>query len=140
MNLHEDLTRKTGAEASSDRGFGVVFTVFFLVVALWPLRHGGPVRLWALAASAVMLALALLRPSVLRVPNRWWMKLAELLARITNPLVTGILFYAAFTPMGLIVRWMGKDPLRLRYDRSATTYWIERTPPGPPAASMSNQF
>jgi hypothetical protein len=140
MNLHEDLTRKSQAAGSSDRGFGFVFAAFFLILALLPLRHHAPVRLWPLAVSAAFLALALLRPSVLHVPNRLWMKLAEILARIFHPIVTAVLFFAVFTPIALIGRLFGKDPLRLHYDPSATTYWIERTPPGPPAPSMSNQF
>jgi hypothetical protein len=140
MQLHEDFSRKQDAQGSSDRGFGLVFTTFFLVVALNPLRSGHPVRLWALIAAAAFLGFALLWPAALHRPNRLWMQFAQLLSRVFNPIVTGLLFYLVITPAGWLIRRLGNDPLKLRFDPSASTYWIERQPPGPAPDSMSHQF
>jgi hypothetical protein len=68
------------------------------------------------------------------------MKLAWLISKITNPIITGLMFYLLFTPAALICRWIGKDLLRLKYDHAADSYWIPRDPAGPPPETMQNQF
>ena len=139
MNEHEPRHLAT-VKSSSDRSFGIVFTVFFAIIGLLPLLHGRGLRLWALAVSAVFLLLALLVPASLAPANRLWTKFGMLLHHIVSPLALGILFFLVVTPIGLMMRLFGKDPLRLRLDRSASSYWIERTPPGPDADSLKNQF
>lgn len=138
--VHEELRREVEVEGSSNRSFGWVFTVFFLIIALLPLLKGEGPRVWALAASGAVAAVTLIRPSLLTVPNRLWMKLGLLLGKIVSPVVIGILFYGVITPFGIVMRLAGKDPLRLKRDPEATTYWIRRDPPGPPPDSLSNQF
>ncbi|MBI3471788.1 MAG: hypothetical protein HY013_10570 [Candidatus Solibacter usitatus] len=137
---HEDFSRKEAVKGSSDRSFGLVFTAFFGIYGLWPLWKGGAPRLWSLALSGAFLALALIAPAVLHPLNLLWTKLGLLLARITNPIVTGLMFYVIFTPAALAMRLMGKDLLRLRPDPDADSYWIPRQPPGPPPETMRNQF
>jgi predicted membrane metal-binding protein len=137
---HEAFGRDDTPQPPSERSFAVVFTVFFSLVALWPLVRGRAWRPWALAVAAVFLAAGLVRPSVLRRPNLWWFRLALLLNRIVNPVVIGILFFGVVTPFAVVMRWAGKDPLRLRRDSTAPTYWIERDPPGPEPKSMVAQF
>jgi predicted membrane metal-binding protein len=137
----EDLTRQHAVEGSSNRSFGLVFAAVFLVIALWPFVFGrGGLRWWAAIVAAVFALLALAAPAVLAAPNRAWMKLGLLLGRIVSPIVLGIMFFAVFTPMGWVLRAMGKDPMRLKRDAAAQTYWIERKPPGPPPESLNNQF
>jgi hypothetical protein len=137
----EDLSRQHAVEGSSNRSFGIVFAVVFLVIALWPFVFGsGALRWWAAIVAAVFGVLAFVAPAVLAAPNRAWMKLGLLLGRIVSPIVLGLLFYTVFTPMGWALRAMGKDPMRLRRDAAASTYWIERKPPGPPPDSLNNQF
>ncbi len=138
--FHEDLTREEETKISSERGFGIVFAIVFTIVALFPLLDGSRVRWWALALAAGFVAVAYLAPRRLRPLNRLWMKFGLLLHRIVNPLVMGMLFFVTVTPIGLIMRALGKDPLRLAFDRTAETYWIERTPPGPAPDTMKNQF
>ena len=72
--------------------------------------------------------------------NKWWTKLGVLLYRIVSPVVLGLLFYLTVTPIALLLRLLGKDPLRLRRDPDGASYWIDRTPPGPAPESMKNQF
>jgi predicted membrane metal-binding protein len=140
--MHEDFTRKETVQGSSDRSFGFVMAGFFALVALFPLLHGplSSIRWWALVVAAAFLALALLWPAPLRPLNRAWLKLGLLLSKIVSPIVMMVLFYATVTPIGVLMRWAGKDPLRLRRDPAATSYWIPREPPGPAPNSMKQQF
>jgi hypothetical protein len=88
----------------------------------------------------VFLALALLAPASLGPFNRIWAKFGQLLHRIVSPVALAILYYCVVTPTGLLLRLLGKDVLRLHFDKAAASYWIPRTPPGPAAESLKNQF
>lgn len=136
----EDLRREDHLEGSSDRVFGLVFSVFFAVIGLGPLRHHAPVRVWALVVGALFLTLALAWPSSLTRLNRLWMRVGLLLSRIVSPIASGIVFFLGVFPTGLIMRLLGKDTLRLRLDPEAETYWIARVPPGPDPRTMTDQF
>jgi hypothetical protein len=137
---HEDFSREEHIEGSSDRSFGFVFAAVFALIALWPLLHHGGLRVWALAVAAAFGLVAIVRPALLATPNRLWMKLGLLLGKIVAPIALGILFYVVLTPLGAMMRMAGKDPLRLKRDAAAASYWIPRQPPGPPPGSMTNQF
>jgi hypothetical protein len=139
-SLHEDLGRKQEGHGSSDRGFGIVFSIFFVLVGLSPLRANHPLRWWALALAGLFLVVALLQPVWLRPLNRLWTKVGLLMGRIVSPVIAALLFYLVVTPTGLLFRLMGKDPLHLAWDSGVRSYWIERQPPGPPPESMSNQY
>ena len=128
----DDINRESGDGGSSNRSFGLVFAGVFLVIGAGPLFFGHSIHLWSLLLSAVFAVLALIAPAVLAPLNRLWTKFGLLLHKIVSPVVLGIMFYLVITPMGAVMRLLGKDPLRLRKDRDAATYWIERTPPGPP--------
>ena len=140
VSLHEDFSRTHQERASSDRAFGVVIALAFSLAGLSPLRHRQPVRGWALAAAGVFLVVALARPSWLQPLNRMWTNLGLLMARIVNPVVTGLLFFAVVTPTSFLFRLLGKDPLRLANDPAVDSYWIPRHPPGPAPGTMTNQF
>lgn len=138
--FHEDLGRDDKTKGSSERGFGLVFAAFCAIVAgaqLW-LGHGW----WpAWTAGAVaFLGLALFWTAPLKPLNRVWFKFGMLLHAIVSPLVMGLVFFTVVTPIGLVMRMAGKDPLRLKRDPSAATYWIMRAPPGPPPQTMTKQF
>ena len=90
--------------------------------------------------AAVFAALALTWTAALAPLNKWWTKLGVLLYRVVSPIALGLMFYVAVVPVGLLMRVLGKDPLRLRRDPDAASYWIDRTPPGPTPESMKNQF
>ncbi len=137
---HEDLAREQHVEGSSDRAFGLVIAGVFLLMALGPLRHGSAPRWWAIAVGGVLALTALLKPVLLARLNRLWTKLGILLGKIVSPIALGILFYGVLTPVAIVMRLAGRDPLRLKLDRDADSYWIVRAPPGPPPDSMGNQF
>ncbi len=140
LATHERLAADEHVQVSSDRAFGFVFTVVFSVIALWPLLSGGTPRWWAVVAAVTLAGVAIVRPALLAPFNRLWTRFGLLLNKITSPLIMGLLFYGIITPFGLIMRWVGKDPLRLRFDPSAESYWIERVPPGPAPETIKNQF
>ncbi len=137
---HESFDRDEAVRGSSDRNFGLVFAVVFAVIGLLPGAFGRPVRTWSIVAAALFLVVAVTAPSILAPLNKLWLKLGLLLHRVVSPIVLGIMFFLVITPMGLLMKVFGKDPLRLRFDRGASTYWIAREPPGPPPDSFSDQF
>ncbi len=114
--------------------------VVFAVIGAWPLLFGGTVRWWALIVAALFGSLAFLRPALLASLNRLWFRFGLLLNKITSPLIMGLLFYGVMTPYACVLRWAGRDLLRLRFDASAESYWIERKPPGPAPETIKRQF
>lgn len=140
MDVHERLTEDHPITGSSDRSFGVVITVALTAVGLFPLLNGEPPRWWSLAVAGVMLVVTLVRAELLAPLNRVWFRFGLFLHRIINPVIMAVIYFAVVTPTGLIMRAVGKDPLRLRRDPNAESYWIHRTPPGPEPESMTNQF
>jgi hypothetical protein len=124
----------------SERSFGLVFAGFFALVGFWPLFGGEAPRNWALGLGVLFLLLAFAAPKLLTPLNKLWFKFGLLLHHIVNPLVMALMFFVVITPIGLLMRLSGKDPLRLRFDREAKSYWIPRDPPGPAPESLKNQF
>lgn len=137
---HELQSHSAPVQMGSERSFGLVFAVVFAIIALWPLKSGGEIRLWAAGAGTAFLVLALVLPRMLRPLNIVWFKFGMLLHHVMTPLIMGLLFFVTVTPIGLLMRATGKDPMRLRRDPAAATYWITRNPAGPDAQSMKNQF
>lgn len=138
--LHEDLTREDIVTPGSDRSFGLVFAGVFAVIVIAGLWRGHHLRVWALALSAAFLLAALVAPAVLAPLNAAWARFGLLLHRVTSPIIVGLTYALAIVPVGLLMRWSGKDPLRRRFDSSLRSYWIDRTPPGPPPGSMTRQY
>ena len=138
--IHEDFWHEDGPKAGSERGFGIVFAVVFVIIGLLPLWDGSPMRLWAMIVAGVFLGTGLFVPVVLRPLNRLWFLFGMALHKVMNPLVMGLLFYLTVTPTALIMRMVGKDPLNRRFDPSAKSYWVEREPPGPAPETMRQQF
>ena len=142
--LHEDFSREEHVKAGSDRGFGFVFAGFFGILTLINLWHHGMEQgaawKWMLPVAAAFLVVALVYPKALGPLNRLWLKFGLLLYKVMNPLILGLLFFVTIMPIGLVMRAFGKDFLRLKLDPNAKSYWIDRSPPGPPPQSMKNQF
>ena len=139
-NTHERVYAEAAVKGSSDRSFGFVLAVIFLVIGLAPLAGGTSVRIWALTLAAVLLISAIARPASLGPLNRVWTRFGLLLHRLMGPLVMGVIFYFSVTPVGVFLRLIGKGTLGLRPDPEMETYWIVRRPPGPPPETMKNQF
>lgn len=140
LKTHKSLYKNESPQSSSNLVFGLIFAVFFSLIGIWPLLWDGDIRWWALTISATFLLTALIIPKSLSFLNQSWMKFGLLMHRFVNPLIMGLIFFVAVTPTALIIRVLGKDPLRRHLERDAKTYWIDRTPPGPEAKSMRHQF
>jgi hypothetical protein len=140
MSGHEPISSHRKIKAGSDRSFGITFAVVLCVVALWPVWSGGTIRLWPLVAAVAFAAVAFAAPSQLAPLNRCWFLLGQALHRVVNPLLMALIYFGSVVPTGLILKMRGKDPLRLRRDRDAVSYWVPRDPPGPAPDSMPRQF
>jgi hypothetical protein len=136
---HEDFQREATTRGPSDRSFGWVFTLVFLFFGLWPIHHGKPIRPLVLALGGALLLVTLIRPSLLHRPNQIWTKCGILLGKLVNPIIAAVLFYLVFTPMAVILRWMGKDLLALAYDPDIKSYWSQRNS-STVKSSMADQF
>ena len=102
---------------SSNRSFGIVFFIVFLLIALYPLLKVNDLRIWSLVISFVFLVLGLINSKILTPLNRLWFKFGLLLGRFISPLIMGIIFFIIVTPIGIIMRLSGKDLLNLKYSR-----------------------
>jgi len=122
---------------TSDRTFGLAVGGVLLLLGLLPaIRRGGP-RLWMVVLACLLLLLAAALPRSLRGIKRAWLFLGFLIGLVVNPIVLGILFYGVITPLALLMRLFGRDPLRLRPNPALATYWRQRTEP---PSSMVEQF
>ena len=124
-------------EQSSEKSFGIVFSIVFLIVALYPLTNSEGLRIWALVVSIIFFLLAFLAPKILVFPNKLWFKFGLLLGSIVAPIVMAFVYFVTVLPTGLIMRLLGKDLLKQRLDKNAKSYWIKRSVP---VGSMKNQF
>jgi len=124
-------------QQSSPKSFGIVFSIVFLIVSLYPLTNSEELYVWALIVSAIFSLLAFAAPQVLDIPNKLWFKFGILLGSIIAPIVMALVYFLTVLPTGLIMRLLGKDLLKQKLDKNAKSYWIERSEP---IGSMKNQF
>ena len=121
---------------SSNRSFGIVFFIVFLLIALYPLINKGELRLWSLIISFIFFILGILNSKILTPLNKLWFKFGIFLGKIFSPIIMGIIFFFVVTPIGILMRFFGKDVLNLKYNNNKS-YWIEKTGP---KSKMKNQF
>ena len=121
---------------STNRSFGIVFFIVFLIVSLWPLLNNDQIRYWALFVSILFLFLGIINSKLLTPLNQTWFKFGLFLGKIISPFVMGIIFFLVVTPIGLLMRIIKKDLLNLRFNKNKS-YWIKK---GGPKSKMKNQF
>jgi len=121
---------------SSNRSFGIVFFIFFLIVSLYPILNKDSLRVWSIIISLAFLILALTNSKILTPLNKIWFKIGIILGKIVSPFIMGIIFFLVVTPTGLIMKLFGKDLLNLKYNNK-NSYWIEKVGP---KSKMKNQF
>ena len=120
----------------SNRSFGIVFFIFFLLISIYPLINDESIRVWSLVVSLIFLALGFINSNILSPLNKLWFKFGILLGKIISPIIMAIIFFIVVTPIGLIMRLIGKDVLNLKYS-DYKSYWIKKTGP---KSKMKNQF
>jgi hypothetical protein len=128
---------KSNIKISSNRNFGLVFFFIFLVVSIWPLTHNESPRIWSAIISLAFLILVLTRSKLLTPLNRLWAKFGIILGSIIAPIVMGVVFFLVVTPIGLVMKIIGKDLLSIKYDKKKETYWVKRDRP---TSTMKQQF
>ena len=116
---------KSNIKISSNRNFGLVFFFIFLVVSIWPLTHNESPRIWSAIISLAFLILVLTRSKLLTPLNRLWAKFGIILGAIIAPIVMGVVFFLVITPIGLVMKIIGKDLLSIKYDKKKETYWVK---------------
>jgi len=122
---------------SSNRSFGIVFFIVFFIVALWPIINNEPIRIWAIIISILFLALGLMNSKILAPLNKLWFRFGIFLGAIIAPIVMAIIFFLVVTPIGIMVKLIGKDLLMKKYENKKKSYWINRDKS---TGSMKRQF
>ena len=120
----------------TNKNFGIVFSLVFLIIALFPLINDGNLRIWSLIVSTIFLFLGLINSKILTPLNKIWFKFGLILGKIVSPIIMGVIFFLVVTPTALIMRLVGKDLLNLKFNKHKS-YWIEKTGP---KSNMKNQF
>ena len=120
----------------SNRNFGIVFTIVFLIISFWPLLNGEDIRYWTLIISIIFFILALFNSKILTPLNKIWMKFGLLLGKIISPIVMGVIFFLVVTPIGILMKIIKMDILNLKYNKNKS-YWIEKDSL---KSKMKNQF
>ena len=123
-------------KVGSNRNFGIVFSIFFLLISLYPLLKSGDIRVWSLVVSFIFLILGIFNSKILSPFNKLWFKFGLLLGKFVSPLIMMIIFFFVVTPIGILMRLFRKDVLNLKYNNKET-YWIEKNGP---KSKMKNQF
>jgi len=121
---------------SSNKSFGIVFFIVFLLISFYPLLDNESIRLWSFVVSLIFLILGILNSKILSPLNRAWFKFGVLLGKVISPIIMGIIFFLVVTPTGFIMRLLGKDVLNLKFS-GVKSYWIEKSGP---KSKMKNQF
>ena len=121
---------------SSNKSFGIVFFVVFLLIGIYPILKDGNIRIWSLVIAIIFLFLSLTKPRILTPLNKVWIKFGLFLGKIISPIVMGVIFFSVVTPTSFFMKIFGKDLLNLKYNNNKT-YWIEKSGP---KSKMKNQF
>ena len=123
-------------KVSSNKSFGIVFSIFFLLISVYPLLNSDPIYYWSLFISFIFLVLGLMNSKILSPLNLLWFKFGILLGKIVSPVVMGIIFFLVVTPISILLKIFGKDVLNLKFNNNKT-YWIEKNGP---KSNMKKQF
>jgi hypothetical protein len=140
MSNHETVSRADNVKPGSDRSFGLVVGGILLMFGMYQLYKGSLHAYWILAPAGALLVVGLIVPAWLHPLNVAWTQLGLLLGRIVTPVVMLFVYVLTIVPIGVFMRLMGKNLLRRKQDESLESYWIPRTPPGPPPESLEDQF
>ena len=132
------MFEKSKIKMGSNRGFGIVFFIVFLVISFWSFRGDfNQVKIIPLVISFIFLALGIINSIILTPLNKLWFKFGLLLGAIVAPVIMGFIFFIVVTPIGLLMRLFGKDLLRKKFNKSVKSYWIKRDKS---VGSMKKQF
>ena len=121
---------------SSNRSFGIVFFIVFLLIAFYPLINQGDIRIWSVLISLLFLILGIINSKILTPLNKVWFKFGIFLGKIISPIIMGIIFFLVVTPIAFLMRMLKKDLINLKFNKNSS-YWIKKTDL---KSTMKNQF
>ena len=124
-------------KSNSERNFGIVFAIFFLIICFYPVLKNEVIHYWALVCSITLFFLSFFWPNILVIPNKLWFKFGLLLGHIVSPIIMGLVYFVTVVPTGIIVRLLGKQLMVQKIDKNTKTYWISKKEID---SSMKNQF
>ena len=128
---------KSKIKTSSNKNFGLVFFIVFLILGFWPIKNGGEIRIWLVVISLIFLVSGMMKSKLLTPLNQLWFKFGMILGAIAAPIVMGAVFFLVVTPIGIVMKLMGKDLINKKHDKKKETYWITRRTS---ISSMKRQF
>tara|TARA_B100001559_G_C16137576_1_gene455910 strand:- start:185 stop:559 length:375 start_codon:yes stop_codon:yes gene_type:complete len=111
---------------NSEKNFGFLFFLIFLIIGLWPLLNSGYIREWSIVLSLIFLLFAIFKPNVLYPLNKIWIKFGEILGLIIAPIIMCFIYFIILTPISLLIRVFGKDLLNLKFSKKINSYWTKR--------------
>ena len=130
-------SNNTKSNLPSEKNFGLTFACVFIIIALWPLLDSEPIRLWSFIVSTILVIISFTFPKILRPFNKWWFKFGLLLRSVVSRIVIPLVFYLVVTPMGLLMRLLGKDFLGKKFKPDSSSYWMDKNKE---RISMKDQF
>ena len=110
----------------NNKSFGILFFIVFLLIAIWPVLDSGSIRLWSILISLIFFILGIINSKILTPLKKGWIKLGEILGKVIAPIVMGFIYFIIITPIGILMRLLGKDLLNVKYNKNKS-YWIKRT-------------
>ena len=110
----------------NNKSFGILFFIVFLLIAIWPVLESGSIRLWSILISLIFFILGIINSKILTPLKKGWIKLGEILGKFIAPIVMGFIYFIIITPIGILMRLLGKDLLNIKYNKNKS-YWIKRT-------------
>ena len=131
-----NIMKNNEIKLSSNKSFGIVFAIVFFLIALWPIIKSDDIRIWSLIVSIIFLILGIMNSSILTPLNKIWFRFGIFLGNFIAPVVMGIIFFFVVTPIGLIMRLLGRDLIKLKKNNE-NSYWIEKKDT---ESSMRKQF
>lgn len=136
-----DVNTHAEVRMGSARSFGIVFSIVFAIIGLWPVIFAsGGIRTWSLAIALGFLVVTIASPGALAPLNKAWFHFGMLLGKIITPIVMGLIYFLTVVPIGVIRRWTNPDPLNQTFDAELESYWVDRDPDELAASSMKKQY
>ena len=122
---------------SSNKSFGILFFIIFLIIGLWPLYHSNPIKLWFVIVAVIFLILGLSNSRILSPFNKAWIKFGIILGNFISPIILGMIFFVVVLPTGLLMKLFKRNFLGIKFDKNIKSYWIKKEKQ---LSSMKNQF
>ena len=135
--MTHNLESHHSVESSNEKSFGIVFTIFFAILSLYPVIYKNDINLVLLIISMIFFTITILKSDLLYYPNKIWFEIGTLLGKIVSPLVMGIIFFSTVTPTGIAMRLLKKDLLKKKFETKKKTYWVNKSKN---IGSLRNQF